>query len=115
MRISNIKEFLGGADNVYARELLRGEQIIYDGIIQDSDGNPIDITSYQLSAVAQFYRGNVTITGGRSGETATITNFAPFDPAKADVPLTVTKANDPSTGRFTVLIPFRFSYCNRDS
>ena len=100
MRISNISDYLGGASNVVARSLIRGEQIHFNGIVTESDGTtPIDIADWTVSSVVEFYKGDATV--GRSG--ATITNLVAFE--KDDTTLTFTKAADTSTGVVTLTVP----------
>ena len=108
MRVSGIAQYLGGADNVNAISLIRGEQINYQGVVREQAeapavGNPIDIAAFTISAVAEFYTADVAITGSGRTATATISGFA--SSTKADATLTVTKATDTSTGAFTITIP----------
>ena len=107
MRISNISQYLGGANNVKAISLIRGEQINYRGTVTDQStpANPINISGFTISAVAEFYTADVTIAGSGSSATATLANFQAS--SKADATLTVTVDSDQSanTGQFTVTIP----------
>ena len=102
MRVSNISQFLGGADNVAAREIIRGEQLIYRGTVS-RDGTALDIADFTISATAEFYTAGVSIRGSGSSATATIESLEAS--SKADSTLTVTKETDTSTGRFNVVIP----------
>ena len=106
MRISGIERFLGGADNVNAIDLIRGEQINYQGQITDpTTNNPIDITSYSISAVAELYNATVAITAGRGGtSTISVSSIAAPTPAIPDVTLNVTTTNA-AMGQFRVTIP----------
>ena len=102
MRVSNISQFLGGADNVAAREIIRGEQLVYQGTVS-SNGAALDIADFVISATAEFYTANVTISGGRGEPTASVESITAH--SKPDTTLTVTKDSDTSTGKFTIIVP----------
>ena len=110
MRISGIEQFLGGADNVKAIDMIRGEQRNFQGTITATGTQtPLDITNYVISANVEFYNATATITGRGANLTASITNWMAANPAVDDDTLTVTKDSDPTTGRFTVTIPLAFA------
>lgn len=104
MRVSNISKFLGGADNVNAIDIIRGEQIIYTGTVRNSSGTAIDITNYTISAVAEFYTASTTIATNRSGsDSLTIDTFAAH--TRADATIAAAKLSPQSSGQFTLTIP----------
>ena len=102
MRVSNIGQYLGGASNVAAREVIRGEQLVYRGTVS-RDGTALDIADFTISATAEFYTAGVTIRGSGNSASATIDSLVAS--TKADATLTVTKEVDTSTGQFSVVIP----------
>ena len=62
MRISNFDNFLPGADNLYAIEMLQGEQRIFEGQFVDDDG-PINITNFTLETTAVYYTAGIDDSG----------------------------------------------------
>ena len=64
MKITNISEYLGGADNVLSYTMIRGEQHFRRFIVK-SGGSVVNITNYNLSAKAKFFRSSITV-GRRS-------------------------------------------------
>lgn len=109
MRISGIENYLGGADNVHAISIIRGEQINYIGTVVDSDNAAIDITNFTNSAVAEFYEATVSVTN--KGKDVAITNLIAATPAIADVTLSTTRIQSGSgsgitnRGQFRLVIP----------
>lgn len=57
--VTQIKGFLGGADNVYLLEILKGERVIMEIDTTDENNNIINLTNATLGAQTEFYRGNV--------------------------------------------------------
>ena len=102
MRLSGIEQYLGGADNVAARSLIRGEQITYEGVV-DNNGVAIDIADWTISAVAEYYTATVAITGSGSRATATVSEL--MDNSKADKVIAITKNDDTTTGKFSITLP----------
>ena len=60
-RISQIKNFLGGADQVTMMEILQGEQVQLEIALRDPDGNPIDLTSYDFDIAQEFRRVDIVL------------------------------------------------------
>ena len=58
MRISNIKQYLGGADNVIARDIIQGDQFIFTFKIGNTD-----LTNYEFDVDTQLFKANVTNAG----------------------------------------------------
>lgn len=101
MQVTNVNEFLGGADQVVGFELLRGERRRQPLRMENSSGTPINFTGATLSATAQFKTGTIATTK----KTITITNFADPNPAIANRTLTITPDTDLTQGRATLTIP----------
>lgn len=59
MRISNISQYLGGADNVIAREIIEGDQHVF----QFQLGNNIDFSGYTFEVDTELFQANVTKRG----------------------------------------------------
>lgn len=107
MRVSKLEQYIGGADNVNALSVIRGEQYSFTGVIRDPDTSDIvDTQPFTLSAVAEFYQANVTITGSGDRAEAAINSFSIPTTPIADKVITVTKAIDTTTGQFSLVIPF---------
>ena len=107
MRIENISQFLGGADNVKALELIRGEQINYRGTINSTGDNPqpIDISNFVLSAVAEFYTADVTVSGSGARAELTVEDFTPHTKADVTIPLTADADQTANTGQVLLTLP----------
>ena len=58
MRISNIKQYLGGADNVIARDIIQGDQFIFTFKIGNTD-----LTNYEFDVDTQLFKADVTNAG----------------------------------------------------
>ena len=100
-KVSTISNFLGGADNVTAVEIIRGEQVNYQGTVTESDNTtPINLSSFTISATAEFY--TATITSSRTG--VTVTDITAPTPSIVDATLTVTILNAVN-GTFRLTIP----------
>ncbi len=78
-RLSNIKEFLGGADNVLQIEVLQGEQHRLTGVLRNTANNALDISGYTLEVATEFYHGTVS-TGARSSAVSSLDLFESTDP-----------------------------------
>ena len=113
MRVSGIESYLGGADNVNALSVLHGEQLNFSGTVQDENSMAMDITDFTITAVAEFYRATVSITGSGSRATAAV---SALEPALQNADNTMAVADytfdtndieitDAATGRFRVTIP----------
>ena len=99
MRVSNIGDFLGGADNVSALEMIQGEQRIFAGSVVDSDDAITDITDFTITAKAEFY----TATVGSTSRAITVSDLTLLtDPVSKD--LTVNKT-DNANGEFELVLP----------
>ena len=101
MRISNISQYLGGADNVVARSMLRGEQIIYNiNYTTGIDKDIVDISKFTLEAEAEFYTATVNVTS----RSATITSLSNIEnKGNRDLPVTITDAD---AGVAQLVVPF---------
>ena len=105
MRVSGIENYLGGADNVAVRELLQGDAFSFAGQHVDNEGNPVDITTFTITANVKYYKVDAKFTFNKSGTlaSAAFSNWV----KQTDIPdkaLVVTKT-DASMGQFAVLIP----------
>ena len=58
MRISNIKQYLGGADNVIARDIIEGDQFVFNFKI----GSEV-LTNYTFEVDTQLFQADVTTSG----------------------------------------------------
>lgn len=60
MRISNISDYLGGAETVVAQELLQGDQKNLTLRIRDAEGSAIDLTNYEVQVRTEVFQATVT-------------------------------------------------------
>ena len=100
MRVTGLKQFLGGADQSIAREILRGEKRIIPLTVRYKNGTPVNFTNATLSAIVEFYRASIEIGNSR----ANITNLT-RETTINDRTLTLTPNSDPTTGKSTLIIP----------
>ena len=98
-RISDISNFLGGADNVSVVEILQGEQFLYHGNVAGARAVPTDITGWGIEATVEFYLA--TVSG--AGESLSISDVS-VNTALAARPLDVT-VTDATAGQFVMGIP----------
>ena len=99
MRISNIQNYLGGADNIIAREISEGNQFllsIEDGTIDFSDAaTTFDIEAVLFEANVTRKRGSIVIDSLTKEPTATQHNYT-----KAELIY-----NTDTAGKFELLVP----------
>jgi hypothetical protein len=99
MRISNIQNYLGGADNIIAREISEGNQFllsIEDGTIDFSDAaTTFDIEAVLFEANVTRKRGSIVIDSLTKEPTATQHNYT-----KAELIY-----NTGTAGKFELLVP----------
>lgn len=85
MRVSNINQYAGGADDVIAEEFVQGSVWTTQVTIQDENNMPIDLTSATFRLQATYAKtASITYESGRAGSTATlgqITKDAAFSAA----------------------------------
>ena len=62
MRVTNLKSFLGGADQDVGLELIRGERRIMPFNLRDSNNNPVNLTGATFTATGKYYRATITTT-----------------------------------------------------
>ncbi len=98
MRVSGIDRYLGGADNVKAFSYLQGEQRKITGTLEDTNGDPLNITDYSITGMVEFYTANVIVSSS-----AKITDLVKLDSPAAKA-ITITKT-DAVNGQFQVVIP----------
>ena len=112
-RISNIKDFLGGASNVQALEILRGEQRTITGTCNITTTNtegvvtktPQDISNWEITAKTRYTTALVTPTGsGVAGSGVNVTNFAESDVDGQIDELDISITDGPG-GQFAYTIP----------
>ena len=72
MEVTGLKQFLGGADNSTALEIIKGERLRFNIEIVDEQDNAINLTGAELSATAEFYRVTISTTQNNTN----ITNLA---------------------------------------
>ena len=58
--VTQIKNFLGGADNVALIEILNGERIIAEIDITDENDNAINLTNATITAEVEFHRASLS-------------------------------------------------------
>lgn len=63
MRISNISEYAGGADNVVASEYVNGSKHIDTLVLRDSSGSVFDLTDYTYELDVQFGLSDIQAAG----------------------------------------------------
>ncbi len=99
MRISNIQNYLGGADNIIAREISEGNQFllsIEDGTIDFSSASTtFDIKADLFEANVTRKRGSITIDSLTAVESATQHTYT-----KTELVYNTTTA-----GKFELLVP----------
>jgi hypothetical protein len=99
MRISNIQHYLGGADNIIAREVAEGNQFLIsveDGTIDFSDAaTTFDIKSELFEATVTRKRGSIVINSLTKEPTATEHSYT-----KAELIY-----NTGTAGKFELLVP----------
>ena len=96
--LSNVGQFLGGADNVSARIILQGQQFTYGVVLEAAEDVPHDITGWVITATAEFYKGTIVTT-----ETSIAISNAVLDPRPV-INLTV-NVTDAANGRLEILVP----------
>ena len=72
MRISNISKYLGGADNVIAKEIIQGDQFVYQFKLGTQD-----FTNYRFEVDTQLFNSSIT----RRGSSINFTTLEPVAPA----------------------------------
>lgn len=60
MRISNISNYLGGAETVVAQELLQGDRKVLNLKMQDNEGTDLDLTNYSVEVRTELFEATVT-------------------------------------------------------
>jgi len=101
MRISNITNYLGGADNVIVREITEGNQILLnintdDTSIDFSDANTVfDIKAECFDATVESTRGSLSLTNLQLNPNAT----------KKTYTKTELIHNTGTAGQFDLLVP----------
>ena len=58
MRISNIKQYLGGADNVIARDIIEGDQFVFNFQVGSES-----LTNYSFDVDTELFKADVTSSG----------------------------------------------------
>ncbi len=106
MRISGINQYLGGADNVIAMDVLQGEQLQLEGTVRDPGGTAVNISGFTLEASTEFYHIDVESTS----RATSVSSLALFDTMSTGYDAnklgdaTVAVKDGPS-GTFTLTLP----------
>ena len=100
MRVTNLKTFLGGADQDVGLELIRGERRIIPFNLQDSSGDPINLTGATFTATGKYYRATVTTTR----TSITFSNFTE-DTNISNVVIAISATSDLTEGKINLTIP----------
>ena len=100
MRVTNLKSFLGGADQDVGLELIRGERRIMPFNLRDSNNNPINLTGATFTATGKYYRATITTTK----TSITFSNFSE-ETAISDVTIPISATSDLTQGRINLTIP----------
>ena len=96
-KISNINEFISGA-SPDIKEVLRGYQSLWQGLVEDSAGDPVDLSSQTITASAEFYTASVS-----SGAISSLEKVS--GKSKRDLTVTIDADQTSNPGKFTMLIP----------
>lgn len=64
MRISNISNFLGGANRIIAREIVKGNQVKLPVSLTNSDNTPTDLSSHHFVVRAADFTSSITESRG---------------------------------------------------
>ena len=78
MRISNIKQYLGGADNVIARDIIEGDQFQFNFKIGSNPST--NLQNYTFDVDTQLFKANVT----NAGSSVTINNLVSITSTTTD-------------------------------
>ena len=99
MKVSNIKNVLGGADNVSVIEVINGEQRVWEGAFTN-DGAAVDITNFTLEAAAKYFTADIA----SAGKSYTIDNLTETDPQPSQPSLLIEKKSAVD-GTFKFVLP----------
>lgn len=102
MRVSGLESYVGDVTNVKVFTLTQGEQRILGGQILNTDGTPMDITNFAITAKVDFYLAGMVVTP----RSLAITSLAQTDVPKNHT-ITAVKT-DAATGLFTITVPAEF-------
>lgn len=105
MRYTGDLSFFGGAEQTQILDTLRGDQYEIELTITDGEDPPsnIDAEQYSATAVAEFYKVDVTITGRGDAQRANITRMEEYN--KTNRTLAIRTAGSGTSKKFYVQIP----------
>ena len=109
-KLDDIKATVNRASNSIAIPWLQGEQDTFTLQFVDDSSDPIDLTNRTITCTTRYYTGSVeeelaTVAGSEEEVLVASISDLEVDASRSDGTLTVTKANDPTTGFASVLIP----------
>ena len=106
-RISDVQATVQRQGNVTSRPWIQGERKTVTLALQDSGGDPLDLTGYTLTCRTRTFAADVEESGDGTAEeplAAAISNFE-RNVEVGDGTLPVTVNADPTTGLATIVIP----------
>ena len=103
-RISQI-DIIDAADLSEAIEWLHGDASLFEGIIEDDDGNAVDLSGAAMTARAEFYEADkVEYKSGRNAGLI-IEGFTKAAQANEDLTVVIDADQAANPGEFTMQIP----------
>ena len=103
-RISQI-DTIDAADLSEALEWFHGDTSLLEGIVEDDDGNPVDLSGAAITARAEFYDAAKVEYGGKRNSDLFISGFTAASQAHEDLTVTIDADQAANPGEFTLAIP----------